>query len=576
MRRFALTAGSTVPSDTPLEVRISIDKDAKTLTIQDTGIGMTREELVKNLGTIAHSGSRAYMQKMEQEGVSKSDANIIGQFGVGFYSAFVVADKVTVYSNSASSADGKAWAWTSDGTGSYELSEAEGVARGTKIVIHLKEDCTQFTNMHTVESIVKKYSNFVGFPILVDGKRVNTVQAVWTMPKNEVTDQMHTEFYQFVAHAWDEPRAHLHFQTDQPVSIQSLFYLPQSHSEKYGLGRMDPGVHLYSRKVMIQQKAQHLLPPWLRFVKGVVDSEDIPLNISREHLQDSALIKRIGNVLTKRILKWIGEMGKDKEKYNDFYKEFNFFLKEGMWSDQDQKDNIAPLLRYETTRANAGELVSLDEYVERMPASQTDIYYICSPNRDFALSSPYYEVFKEKGYEVLIGSHPIDEIILQQIGKFKEKSVIAAEAANLQMSATAAEKLSDADSKSLSEWLENTLGKDRVASVATTTRVASSPAIINKPENAMMRKMMKLTDAAAGGALSKHALEINPAHPIIRKLNAARTVDESTAKAVAEQIFDNALIAAGLLDDPRSMLTRLNTLLEKSLDAQKQATSATQ
>ena len=284
-----------------MQIRVTTDADANTLTIEDSGIGMTRDELIANLGTIARSGSRNFLQSLE--GGQAAATNVIGQFGVGFYSVFMVADRVTVYSRRVGADD--AYCWRSSGDGAYELSEAENVAPGTKIVIELKADEKSFASRFAIEQNIRKYSNFVGFPIVVDGERVNTVEAIWGKSKNEVTEEEHADFYRYVSQGFDEPRFTLHFRADAPVDIKAIFYVPQTHMEKWGMARQEPGVHLYSRKVLIQPRAEKLLPEWMRFLKGVVDSEDLPLNISRETMQDSALMRKLSTVLAKRAIKFL-------------------------------------------------------------------------------------------------------------------------------------------------------------------------------------------------------------------------------------------------------------------------------
>jgi len=312
LRHQQLTGEKVLAPDSPLLVSIHADSKNKTLTITDTGIGMNDRELIQNLGSIGHSGSSEFMKSLDTK-----DSEIIGQFGVGFYSAFMVADKVTVYSRS-SKLGAKGYVWQSDGSGSYEIAEADGIERGTKIILHLNNKSEQFSQKEMIERIVKKYSNFVNFDIKLNGDKVNTVKALWTMPKSQISEEDHKQFYQFIAHAYDSPTYTLHFGTDTPINIRSLFYVGSQHAEKYGMSRLESGVSLYCRKVLIQPKAQ-LLPEFLRFVKGVVDSEDIPLNLSREHLQDTALIKRIGDVLTKRVLKWLDdEAKKDPKKIRRF------------------------------------------------------------------------------------------------------------------------------------------------------------------------------------------------------------------------------------------------------------------
>ncbi|RUP47403.1 hypothetical protein BC936DRAFT_145769 [Jimgerdemannia flammicorona] len=385
----------------PLEIHISVDKEKCTFIIQDFGIGMTEEELNQNLGTIAQSGSKAFLENLEKEGGSSmSKDKIIGQFGVGFYSTFMVGDKIKVYSRSARPGS-KGYCWTTDGLGSYTLAEAEGVAVGTKIVIELREDSANFASKFTIDSVIKKYSNFVGFPIHLNGTKVNTVEPLWTQDKSAVTTDQHREFYRFVANAWDDPQFTLHYRTDAPMSIRSILYVPEHLLSNELLGqRLEPGVSLYSRKVLIQPKSKALLPEWLRFVKGVVDLEDLPLNVSRELLQDNVLSK-LRNIMTARIIRWFhNESHQNPDKFNKFFLDFGQFLKEGICIDAQSKKDIAKLLRYETSATKEGELIGLKEYVERKKEGQERIYYLLTPKRKFAEESPYLEAFRKKDIEV--------------------------------------------------------------------------------------------------------------------------------------------------------------------------------
>jgi len=499
------------------------------------------------------------------------NSEIIGQFGVGFYSVFMISNDVTVYSKSAQPGS-KGYAWKSDGSGSYELSEAEGVSTGTKIVIRVNKGAEEFSTREYVSKVIKKYSNFVGFPIKVNGEVVNTVKPLWTMNKKDITETEHKEFYQFVAHAYDDPSLHLHYHTDSPLSIRALLYVGQTHNEKFGMGRMEPGVNLFCRKVLIQSRAKSILPDWMRFVKGVVDSEDIPLNLSRENLQDSALIRRINNVLTKRILKWFSdEASKDPAKYKLFWDEYGNFLREGICTEFAFKEDIAKLLRAESSGVEAGKVTSLDEYVSRMPADQTEIFYLCAPNRQVAETSPYYEAFKEKNKEVLFLYTQLDDFVMTNLQEYAKKKLVSVES-NAAKTALKSEKgeekeedkLSKEDLKELAKWMKEVL-VGKVSSITESDRLVGSPAIIVDHESASMRRMMKYVDPIRAPELPKQQLEINSKHAIIKGLATLRTTNPDMATLIAEQVYDNALIAAGLLDDARTILPRLNNLMATAL-----------
>lgn len=325
--RYNRTLGNNL-DDGALEITIETDKENKTLTITDNGVGMTKEEMIANLGTIARSGSKQFVEQLKDKGQAKDGEGIIGQFGVGFYSAFMVAKEVSVESLSASSTAATATKWSSDGSGKYTVSESVMPSRGSKITMHLKDECASFCDPLTIKEIIKKYSNFVSFPVKVNGDVANTVSALWVQDKKNITETQYNEFYRFVSAAFDTPKYTLHFQADAPIDLKALLFIPSFHTEKFGMGRTEMGVNLYSRKILIESKPADLLPDWLRFLKGVVDSEDLPLSLSREKPQDSALIRRIREALTRKMLRFLEtEMKDDFAKYKEFYTEFNFFLK---------------------------------------------------------------------------------------------------------------------------------------------------------------------------------------------------------------------------------------------------------
>ena len=545
-----------------MQIRVTTDADANTLTIEDSGIGMTRDELIANLGTIARSGSRNFLQSLE--GGQAAATNVIGQFGVGFYSVFMVADRVTVYSRCVGADD--AYCWRSSGDGAYELSEAENVAPGTKIVIELKADEKSFASRFAIEQNIRKYSNFVGFPIVVDGERVNTVEAIWGKSKNEVTEEEHADFYRYVSQGFDEPRFTLHFRADAPVDIKAIFYVPQTHMEKWGMARQEPGVHLYSRKVLIQPRAEKLLPEWMRFLKGVVDSEDLPLNISRESMQDSMLMRKLNTVLSKRVIKFLQQQAKDDEaKYLDFFREFGQYIKEGVYSDFASKEEAAKLLRFESSTAKEGELISLDDYISRMvPAQDDQIYFLLASSRETALSSAYLESLKAKDVEVLLLYSTVDEFVMTNLMSYSGKSLLSAENAKLSLDTPAeGSSLSEADAAALKEWLASAV--DGIKEVRLSSRLVDSPAIVVDHESAAMRKMMGMVEAGKAPELGPQVLEINGGHPIIRQLSATHAAQPELAAKVGAQLYANALIAAGLLDDPRTILANLNSILEETL-----------
>ncbi len=568
--RFVQSGGTTavLQPDVAPSIRITADEAAGTLTIADTGIGMTRDELVENLGTIAHSGTRKFLQAVGE--ARKADAQLIGQFGVGFYSAFMVASKVTVRTRSGN-ADSTGWQWTSAGAGGYTIEPAGELPRGTEIVLELKDDAKDFAKTAEIERIVKRYSNFVTFPIEVGGTRMNTVQAIWTRPKSEVTEEEYQEFYKYVGHDAEAPLFRLHFSADAPISIKAILFVPARNFETLGMNRVDSEVNLHCRKVLIEPKAKGLFPDWLRFLKGVVDSEDLPLNVSRERMQDSDLLRKLNRALTNRFLKFLAdEAEKQPEAYDRFFREYHRFLKEGVLSDQDHRDGLAKLLRFESSATELGKTTSLAEYVKRMPADQTEIGFLLATGRETALASPYYEVFKARGHEVLLVTEPIDEFVLDRLHEFDGKKIVAAEKAELSVpDAEASEgQLSEPEATGLAEWLKTTLG-EAVGEVRVSKRLVGSPAVVLEGDRFMTASMKRTLKAmqrdTSGFPESAPEFEINPRHSLVARLEKTRHSDPELAAKAAAQLLDNARLSAGLMEDPRAMLGRINELLERVL-----------
>jgi Molecular chaperone, HSP90 family len=567
LRHTQLTEKEIFDDKLELEINLTTDDKAKTLTIQDFGIGMTRAELIENLGTIAHSGSKAFLKALSESG--QKNANLIGQFGVGFYSAFMAAKSVKVYSHSWR-ADEPGHVWSSDGAGSYEIEPSDGERRGTKIVIQLKDDCSEFSQEWRVKEILERYSAFVSFPINLNGKRINTVQALWLRSKNEIKDEEYTEFYKFQAHAHDEPRMRLHFSADAPLQINALIFVPKENTEKLGFARLEPSVSLYCRKVLIDAKPKDLLPEWLRFLKGVVDSEDLPLNISRETMQDRALIEKLNKVITKRFIKFLEDEAKNRpDAYNEFYTEFGIFLKEGAALDFTHKDSLTKLLRFESSLTEPGKTTSLADYVSRMQSEQKEIYYLLGANRAAIENGPYLEGFKARNLEVLFCYEPVDEYVMNNVREFDGKKLIAADHADVKLADIPQSEgaLSESEVKDLVSWLKDVLGS-QVAEVKASDRLVNSPVLATNADKFMsphMRRLMKAMKKPGDNTPDdpvKVNFEINPRHTVIKRLAQTRASDADRAKLVAEQLLDNALIAAGLLEDPSRMVARLNKLLE--------------
>ena len=412
----------------------------------------------------------------------------------------------------------------------------------------------------------------MAFPLELDGKRVNTVQAIWARSKNEVKEEEYKEFYEYLAHDNEAPKYRLHFTADAPIAIQALLFVPSRSLEMPGMVRQESEVHLYCRKVLIESKPKGLLPEWLRFVRGVVDSEDLPLNVSRERMQDSDLMRKLSKALTNRFLKHLAEEAdKDAAAYDGFYSEYHRFLKEGVLSDWENQAALAKLVRYESSATEAGKKTSMADYVKRMPEGQKDIYYLLAKDRAAAEASPYFEVFRARKFEVLFVDDPIDEFVMDRLREFDSKSITAAEKAELDVEEASKEgALSDDEATSLAGWLKLTLG-EAVHEVRSSKRLVDSPVVAldsDKYMTASMRRTLKSMgrDAMAGEDAAPD-LEINPRHPVIVKLNQLRQNDAALAGLVAEQLNDQARLASGRLEDPRAMLQRMNALLSKVVGA---------
>jgi molecular chaperone HtpG len=568
--RFLQSSGTTpFQPETALGISVKGDEAAGTVTITDTGLGMTHGDLVENLGTIAHSGTKAFLKQIAEN--QKPDARLIGQFGVGFYSAFMVASKVTVLSRSHLP-DEQGWRWTSENAGGYEIEPATDLPRGTQIIIQLKEDAKDFAKEATLKRIAQRYSSFIQFPIELNGTALNTIQAIWSRSKSDITDADYNAFYQYVGHDHEDPLLRLHFSADAPLAIQALLFVPQKNWENMGMGRTESSVNLYCKKVLIQDRAKGLFPDWLRFLRGVVDSEDLPLNISRETMQDTSLMQKLNKVLTSRFLKFLDETAeKDAPLYEKFYAEYSRCIKEGVATDFTHRDALGKLLRYESSTTEKGKLTGLADYVKRMPSDQKEIFYLLAPNRETAEGSPYYEVFQSRGYEVLFLADPWDEFVMEHLHEFDGKPLRAAEKAELDITPPAAVEgsLSDAEAEALAKWLKEKLA-DRVGAVRVSKRLVNSPAVVVESDRTLtssMRRILKAVQKDKEAPEAKQDLELNPRHTVIVRLDKMRQTDEALATKVAEQVHDNARVAAGLLDDPRAMLKRLNELLEQVLTA---------
>ncbi len=575
LRYLKLSGNEVNDPELPLQISIDMDEAGNTLTIADNGIGMTREELIENLGTIAHSGSKAFIKHLaeaqKESGSSgvQADLSLIGQFGVGFYSAFMVADKVTLYTRSYSPGS-ESLIWTSDGSGNYSIEKGEHGERGTRIVLSLKEDAKNYSQADNIKRIIKQYSSFVPYPVLVNGEKANTVEAIWTKNTSQITDEEYTDFYKYIANAYDEPTYRLHFSSDAPLSIKALLFVPNENYERFGFSRMERGVNLFCKKVLIQEKSEAIVPEWLRFVRGVIDSEELPLNISRETLQDNALVSKLNKVVTGRFLKFLDEQAKDDPaKYKAFWEKFGNFIKEGAATDFVHKDALVKLLRFESNKTTEGELISLETYVERMQEDQKAIYYISGSNREVIESGPYLEIFKDKGIEVLYTYETIDDYVLDNLHEFQGKKIVSADQDSEDLPAPSEQKnqaaeIPEDEAQALMTWFKETL-ETKVTEVRLSKRLVDSPAVLLSSFGThSMHRMMQLMNKDLGNTPAG-ILELNSRSPIIKGINELRKADDPFAVAAAQQVLETAQIAAGLIIDPRNMVNRLYGILERAV-----------
>ena len=568
MRLKQLTGGEIYQPEKELRLSITTDEEKRTLTISDTGIGMTRQEVIEYLGTIAHSGTKKFLERAKEGKEQAGD--LIGQFGVGFYSVFMAADEVEVTTRSWEPT-AEPVKWVSDGQQGYSLEDAPAdTPRGTSILIHLKEDAADFAKPNHVRYIVGKYSNFIGFPIDFNGELLNTVQAIWMKSKKDVTKEEYESFYHFIGHTDSAPLTHMHFSADAPIVLNSVLYVPEENPEAMGFGRCEPEVSLYCHKVLIDSKPERLLPEWLRFLIGVVDSDDLPLNISREMLQDNSLLRKIAGIITKRFIKHLEELAKnDVDTYNKFWERFSRFIKEGVVTSWEHKDALGKLLRFESTFTEAGTLTSFADYISRMKENQKDIYVLFGANRAQLEHSPYLDPLRARGFEVIFLTDGGDQFVVDSLIKVDDKQIKAISRADLDLppleATPDAPGLDESQASQLTAWLEGGY-KDKLSKVTTGDRVSTAPAIALLEENDLSPDVKAYLKAMGQTVPETHPrVEFNPHHPLVVKLAELREKDEKLGKMLAAQLIDTALLRAGLLEDPAQLADDSHRLLEKLL-----------
>ncbi|HSL27883.1 MAG TPA: molecular chaperone HtpG [Anaerolineales bacterium] len=549
-----------------LAIHINVDKDSRVLTIQDTGIGMTKDEVIENLGTIAQSGARKFLEATKDQNVDLKQ--VIGQFGVGFYSVFMVAEWVRVTSRSYKPR-AKAVSWYATGEDNYQISPAEMSERGTKVEVKLKEDAAEFADEYRIKNIIHKHSEYIGFPIYVgdDKQPVNKQTSIWRMSKQNVTPEQYKDFYKQLTLDFEDPLLHTHIVTDAPVQLYALLFIPGKSDRGIFSMRRDDGLKLYSRNILIDEYNKDLLPEHLRFVQGVVDSEDLPLNVSRETIQSTALMARLKKVVTGQIMKELETLARnDAEKYQTFWREFGAHLKQGVATSPTDAESLTPLLRFKTN-LHPETWSSLEDYIGRMQPEQKLIYFIVGEDPKSILRSPHLDYFQSRGTEVLLLTEPIDSFMLMGLHKYKDyelKNVAQAEITEKPKEAEGQEAIAEADFGNLIERFKQVLG-ERVTDVRASNRLSQSVARLADAEGALNPELQRVYKYLGKEyEVPKKVLELNPSHAILKKLLEMDPASDLQT-LIIEQIYDSALLVEGLHPDPSSMAPRVQQIIEAAL-----------
>ena len=587
LRFEALQDDGLYEKDSDLKIRVEFNKELKTITVLDNGAGMSRDEVIENLGTIAKSGTKQFFESLT--GDQTKDSQLIGQFGVGFYSCFIVAKKVEVITRRAGESRAKGVRWISEGENDYSIETVDRAKRGTKVVLHLREDADEFLNGYRLREIITKYSDHISFPIIMDKDdvkdgvvdkdkdkdkiesgedTVNSATALWTRNKKEIKNEEYNEFYKHIGHDFEDPLAHTHNKVEGKLEYTSLLYIPSRAPFDLWDREQRHGVKLYVRRIFIMDDAQQLLPPWLRFIRGVIDSDDLPLNISREILQQNKVVDSIRSGCTKKIIGLLKSMAKnDEEKYQKFWKIFGKVLKEGVVDSTDYKDDLSHLFRFSSTHEDTeDQKVSLKDYVERMPESQKSIYYVIADSYMTAKSSPHLEIFRKKDIEVLLLSEPIDEWVTTHLSEFDSKKLQSVNKGELDLGdiQDEDEKKKDKESNKAHDELVKRIKDildEKVKEVRVTSRLTTSPACLVSDDNDMGRHLEQILKASGQNIPgSKPILEINPDHPIIKKIDGEKDNDLFTDWS--HILFDQALLSeGGQLADPVNFVNKLNAMI---------------
>ena len=596
IRFESLTNSELLEENSEWKIKITADKDAKMLTISDNGCGMTKDDLINSIGTIAKSGTQEFINKLK-ESKGQDNLDLIGQFGVGFYSAFMVADKVTIQTRVAG---GKGTEWSSSGEGSFEVKDFAKLTRGTDIILHINDEGAEFLEEHALREVVKKYSNFVEFPICMDVERdeypndaegkpdysatatkkieeetLNSSEALWLKSKSDIKEEDYNNFYKQISHDYTDPQETIHYSAEGAMEYKSLMFIPAKAPANIYMPDSNKGLHLYINRVFIMNDCKKLLPEYFRFVQGIVDSSDLPLNVSREILQDNPQLDKIRKGLVNKLLSTLKNMkGKKKDEYLKFFKEFGQVIKEGLHYDPDNKDKIADLLLFQTTKTAEGEYKSLKEYVEAMPEDQKEIIYISAKNRAQALNSPQLEVFRAKDMEVLLMVDPVDEYIIPQLTEYDKKTVVSAQkgAEDIKPDENKEKEIKEKSEKlgDLLTAIKEKLGEN-ITEVKFSSKLTESACCLSDAEDAMNAQMVQMLKSM-GQAIpeAKKILELNPDHPLIDVINNIYENDKESALFAdyVNLVYEQALLTEGSqLKDPLGFAKKVSDLMVKASKA---------
>lgn len=560
-----VTNTEIISPDSELRINILVNKEQKSFSIEDTGIGMTQEELINQLGVVASSGTLNFLKQVKESGKS-IDENMIGQFGVGFYSVFMVTDEVSVETRSAEPFS-KSYKWVSNGESSYTIEETEKDTRGTKISFKFKDEFADFADDYKIKNILQKYSNFVEFPIFVNNERANTIEAIWHKKKDDIKIEEINEFYKFISNDFQEPLGYLHLNIEGNINFKSLLFIPQIAPANLFRDFQDKSVHLYSNKILIREDSTDLIPEYLRFLRGVVDTEDLPLNVSREVTQNSPIMAKIRNVITSKVLALLDEWAdKENDKYNKFFEQFGSLFKTGLNSDFTNKDKITELIRFESSKSAKSEFRSLNSYVVSMKPEQNEIYYATGNSREQLERNPNLEYFIKNDIEVLYFTDPVDLFVMPYLFEYDGKKIISIEKAELNIDKKTDEKVESLSKESSDDLIiefKNVLG-DKVEDVLVSKRLVDSPASVVVGKEGLdpqMEKMMKMMDKDFSA--SKRILEINTSHQLIKNLsslNISKTNSELLKNCIT-QIYEGAMLIDGNLNNTTDFVNRMAELM---------------